>query len=108
MNIKTKFLFGIDSSQLFTEISFIIASCVSVGDDLVLLKISDKLEEGKETRRCDAISRILKAMKKKGKIQLYINVSELDSHLTEVEYLKNKYPDITELKQEENSFLLKL
>ena len=90
MKIKTYKISAPTISTMTTEIFFSIASSKSVNDDLIKFVFDEKA-----LSKMPAALRILKQMKRKGKIQLLTHTSEFkEASTTEVEYLLNKYPDI--------------
>ena len=109
MNITTNELTGKNSELLTTEIKFFISAAKSLGKDLIRLNIKRLGNDEAEARRINTINRILKTVKRRGLIQLFIISTEIDGATTETEYLKNKYPDITSyISGDEVFYILKL
>ena len=107
MGIKTEILTGSNSGQLKTEIMFFVASARSRGAELFRIKIKPLFDEDREARRQDSVARILRTLKQRGVIQLFVHSSKFDSSSTEIEYLKNKYPNITKIENDGFFFLVK-
>ena len=74
------------SSVLETEVMFSVASARAQG--IEFLKIDTK-ESGVK----NAVAKVLRQLKKQGRIQLFVDASELRGSSTEAQYLINKYPD---------------
>ena len=108
MAIKTNFLTGLGSEQLKTEIIFFIVAARSAGEELLKIQAKPIDDEKEEARIIATVARILKKLKQQGKIQLFASSLDFDSSATEIEYLKNKYPDEIELGGEGRFFIVKL
>lgn len=100
MKLFSNTLTGSNSNLLKTEIMFFIASAKATEADLVKLYA--------EENKINTVTRILRSAKHDGIIQLFVYSSDLDKKTTEVEYLKNKYPDINEISPSESFFVLKV
>ena len=90
MNIINYEITGKIAVQISTEIMFFTTSAKTLNYDLITLSI--KSIENKELyeKRKALTDKILKSVKKKGMIQLYISYSDFESTSTEAIYLKNK------------------
>ena len=108
MSIKTEILTGRDSGQMKTEIMFFIAAAKSVGRELFKLEVNPVFSEEREVRRVESIARILRNLKQRGIIQLFASSSDFNTSITEIEYLRNKYPNITEIEEDGMFFVVKL
>jgi len=108
MNIETYELTGKTTDLLTTEIMFFIASARAVKMDLVRLNIKKCFTDEREAKRVGAIIKVLKSIKRRGIIQLFIFSNEMENHSTESEYLENKYPELSKISMAEEFFLLKL
>ena len=108
MSIKTEILTGRDCGQMKTEIMFFIASARSCGAELFKIRIKPVFNEERELRRIESAARILRNLKQRGSVQLFASSADFDTSLTEIEYLKNKYPGVTETKNEGVFFIVKL
>lgn len=75
--------------DLETEIMFSIASARAQKIDFVQLELSD---DNEQKIKVNAV-KLLKLLKKQGRIQLFIDSDELRGSSTEAQYLANKYPD---------------
>ena len=110
MNIITYEIKGKNSDQITTEIIFFVTSAKTLEYDLIKLNL--KLIENRELdeKRKALSDKILKSIKRRGMIQLYISAADFESTSTEAIYLGNKYPDLKlSLKDDgEYSFILKL
>ena len=107
MEITTHELTGSNINLLRTEILYFIVSARALNKDLIRLNFSgfdpDKIEA-----KVLSVIRILKSVKREGRIQLYIHSSDLNGNSTESQYLLNKYPSLSELNTDEFFFILKL
>lgn len=81
-------LSGTDPRALCTEILFALACARVAGESIVCF-----LPTGAD-RKCERmVLRILKSMKKEGKIDFFVTTADLAAGTTEADYLENKYPD---------------
>jgi len=108
MSVKTEILTGRDSGQMKTEIMFFIASAKSCKAELFKIWIQPVFNGDRELRRIESAARILRNLKQRGSIQLFASSVDFDTALTEVEYLKNKFPNITEITNDGTFFVVKL
>lgn len=106
MNIKTNELTGKNSDLLTTEIMYHIASAKSLGFDLVRFDII--CDSSETERRVATVGKILKSAKRNGYIQLFVLSDDFDNGSTEVEYMKNKYPDLLNDVSDENFYIVKI
>lgn len=85
----TKELHGTEPRALYTELLFAVA-CARV-DGRSILRF---LPEGGEGERCWRMTlRILKNMRRDGRIDFYATSADVAAGTTEGHYLENKYPD---------------
>lgn len=91
-------------SILEVEILFTVASARAEGNSFSRLILP---VENNEKILANSI-KILKNAKKQGRIQLYILNKDIAGDSTEAEYLKNKYPDITDIVGEAPFLLVKI
>lgn len=110
MNIAVNEITGKNTELITTEILFFITSAKTLGYDLIKLTIKSIENEERDAKRLLMINKILKSIKKRGLIQLAVVSSDFDNTSTEVDYLRNKYPDVKSLFQTDNNvfFILKL
>ena len=108
MNIRSQTVTGKYQRELKTEIMFFIASAKALNEELFILEIKPALLDARDARRTDSVARILKELKRKGIIQFFADSSDFDSSLTEIEYLNNKYPGITEIRRDGIFFVVKV
>ncbi len=88
-----------------TEIMFSVASARARTIDFVKLEFSDD----KEQKIKVSALKLLKLLKKQGRIQLFIDSEELHGSSTEAQYLANKYPDaFNAFKDEEKAIIVKI
>ena len=100
MNLVTYTVTGTTRELIKTEIMFFIASAKATGQDLIKLELEEK--------QFDTVTRILRSAKRGRMIQLFILSDSLEDKTTEVEYLKNKYPNIERINAEKPFCLLKV
>ena len=108
MKITVNEITGITCEQIKTELLFFIASAKARGFELLRLNIPMVSDEKKEQSRHNSLKRLLATAQRQGIIELYILCEELSGSSTEAEYLKNKYPSITDEMDGSNSYVLKL
>ena len=100
MKLVSNTLTGTNSALLRTEIMFYIASAKAIEADLIILYADES--------KFNTASRLLRSAKREGTIQLFVHSANLGERTTEVEYLKNKYPQISDIESSEPYFLLKV
>ncbi len=108
MNIRSQTVTGKSLRELTTEIMFFVASSRAVNEEIFVLDIKPASLGELDLRRFESVARILKDLKRKGIIQFFASSRDFDSSLTEIEYLKNKYPDIIETKRDGMFYAVKL
>ena len=110
MNIVNNEITGKNAELITTEIMFFVTSAKSLGHDLIKLKIKSIENEERDAKRFIMINKILRSIKKRGLIQLSVASTDFENPSTEVDYLRNKYPDLKSLFQNDNDvfFVLKL
>lgn len=110
MNITTYEITGKNADHITTEIMFFITSAKTLGYDIIKLNVKSIESKELNEKRKTVSDKILKSLKKKGMIQLYISASDFESTSTEYVYLVNKYPDLKLSLQsdEKTSFILKM
>lgn len=111
MSIKTVELKGRDAQSSRTEMLFEIASAKAEGIGLIRFNISSLSGESEKSslkRIISALTKELKQMKTKGKLQLYATPASFENGTTEAVFLLNKYPcisDNTEVSSEYESYI---
>lgn len=108
MSIKTEVLTGRDYGQLKTEIIFFVACARSVGAELIKLEMKADYAEQEVARMMQWASKILKSLKRVGSIQLFVCPKDFLDASTETEYLRNKYPCVTEIGESGECFIVKI
>ncbi len=108
MDITEYELVGKNSKLLNTEILFHITSAKVLGKTLLRLGVKEVFDGTREERRVKSITDILKSLKRRGLIQLFVFSSELKNSSTETEYLENVYPEIKNINTDERFFIIKL
>ena len=108
MNIFREELTGKSEDLLRTEIMFFIATAKAIKKDLICLSVKKLYDDKREISRIGAIGRILRNVKRQGMVQLFAFSSDFEKSTTEVEYLKNKYPELSSVCAEDNCYILKL
>ena len=108
MNIRTQTVTGKYLRELKTEILFSVASAKALNSEIFILEIKPAFLDERDFRRNETVGRILKDLKKRGTIQFFASSSDFESPLTEIEYLKNKYPSIFEINRDNFFFAVKL
>ena len=106
MDINVEKLYANTSSQLKTELLFLIASYKAVGKELLLVS-PEKKDQASKVKN-DSISCILREQKRIGKIQLFVRSDKLSEQNTEREYLENKYPGISGTGIDGDFYIIKL
>ena len=108
MIIRSETVTGKTLKELTTEIMFFVASSKALKNEIFVLDIKPTPSEESNLRRAELVARVLKDLKRRGMIQFFAASSDFDSTLTEIEYLKNKYPNIIEIKHDGIFFAVKL
>ena len=91
--MNTFILKNTSAASVTTDVRFYVASERSLGKDIMRFSVSDELPEEKRQKLLDAAQKVLRAMKKQGKIQLFATLSDFTENTTAAQYLMNKYPD---------------
>lgn len=96
-----------DTSSLSSEIEFAVACDRVEGKDLINIRLKN---QNSVSKFVSASSKLLRAMKRDGIIQLFVFESDLqDTEKMETVYLLNKFPDLSEVeKYGEGSVFIKL
>lgn len=88
--------------QMFTELRYVIATARANSNELIALNI-DPQNEGKESLM---IVKVLKALKREGKIDFFADKESFERNSREASYLVNKFSDITEFIKNENFYFV--
>ncbi len=87
-----------------TEILYYVASSRASQCEILKLDI-----ESENTEHAESLAvKVLKSLKKQGKVDVYIATKDIVGDSKEAEYLKNKYPDILTYTEKERSIIVKL
>lgn len=93
------------TSTLETEIMFSVASARA--QEIEFLKIDFSADNGEQIKA--AALKQLRALKKQGRIQLFVVAEDIHGSSTEAQYLVNKYPNISDtLKDGERVIIVKI
>ena len=90
------------ASALETEIMFSVASARAQEIDFLRIDLLGERAAGIRS----AAAKILRSLKKQGRIQLFVDARELCGSSTEAQYLTNKYPDILDLFEKDTDALI--
>ena len=91
--------------QMVTELRYVIATARANSNDLIALN-TDFQNDGKESL---IIVKVLKALKREGKIDFFADKESFEKNSREASYLVNKFSDITEfVKSEKLYFVVKI
>ena len=105
MKFKSHEISAKTQANIGTELSFEVASARAQGIEILRFDISDSEKE----KLAVYAEKKLRALKRCGRIQLFILASELINESTEAEYLKNKYPQICDIAGDcEFSYIIKI
>ncbi len=94
MNYNTFVLKNPIENTLATEIMFNVASERANRKELLFLSVFSELTERDRSRLILNAAKLLRRMKKQGKIQLFVTPEDYSKSTTEAKYMQNKYPDI--------------
>lgn len=94
MNYNTFVLKNPAEDILTTEIMFSVASERANRNELLFLSVFPELTERDSARLIANTAKLLRRMKKQGKIQLFVTPDDYSELTTEAKYMQNKYPDI--------------
>ena len=107
MNYNTFVLKNPAENILATEIMFNIASERANRRELLFLSVFPELTERDKARLILNAVKLLRRMKKQGKIQLFVTPEDYSESTTEAKYMQNKYPDI-EPEADSHWFIVKI
>ena len=103
MTVKAVVLNCSAAATLDTELLYSIASARALGNDFLKIVVP---EDSKEYIQ---LLKLLKSLKKQGKVQIYIPAREFFGTGKEGRYLKNKYPSLADFfKEDEANIIIKL
>ena len=91
-------------AEMDTEIKYSVVSAKYDKYELMLIKILNSDDEKDNDRRVFCATKVLRALKKNGDIQFFLSAEAIDLGSTEASYLKNKYPD--EINKREEGYSL--
>ena len=92
--------------SIATEVMFYIASERTRNADIVKFCASQDIEEEKRAKILASAKKVLRGMKKQGRIQFFACLEDFTQSTTEAQYLKNKYPDAEFFDPDEADFIL--
>ena len=107
MKLCEQLLTATKSELVKTEILFFIAKAKTDKSDLLKITISAD-NDALSQKMANFANTYLKKEKSSKKIQLFIKSEEIDNQSAESRYLRNKFPEISELNREEMFFLVKI
>ena len=90
------------TDQMSTELRYVIATARAGGDELIRINV---LMENAD-RAGAALLKLLKSLKREGKIDFFADRSAFESGSREASYLINKFSDITEFCKSESFYLV--
>ncbi len=108
MEILTNELTGKSEELLRTEILYFIASARAADRELLCLNIKKMYDERTERARLNAVVKILKTIKREGSVKLFVSRTDFQDRTTEAEYLENKYPELSQIDNENIDYLIKI
>ena len=91
MKVREEILSGNNQAELQTELRYIIAAAKADNLELIRLIPTPCNEERECSRIATCITKVLRSVKKDGKIQLFISEPNIFEANTEGEYIRNKY-----------------
>ena len=103
MKIRSIELKSVTATLLRTEILYSVASARACGEELVELicpSVDSKCENN--------VIKVMKELKKQGRIKVYSAARDLHDQSKEAEYLLNKYPEIKLLAEKGTSIIAML
>lgn len=107
MKYNTYILKNPSEKTLSTEIMFYVASERANRAELLRLLVSLEISESDRERVILNSLKILRRIKKQGRIQLFVTPRDYEEPTTEAKYMHNKYPDI-ELSTDFYWFIIKI
>ena len=93
MKFREEIISGNNQAELQTELRYIIAAAKADGLELIRLVPKPCDEERESSRIYACVTKVLRAVKKDGKIQLFISEPQIFEANTEGQYIRNKYFD---------------
>ena len=93
--LNVKKLCGKTSQEIKTELLFYVASFLAAGEEIFAISSDNDAKEAGKNKSIESAKRILKELKKVGRIQFFVSAHEGGATM-EKEYLENKYPGILE------------
>ena len=108
MNIVTNELTAHTHNLILTEIMFFVVSAKTVKSDLIRLKIKREQDASISEKAFTETVKILKSLKRRKLIQLFVTPADFETRSTETAYLLNKYPTLPEEFGDDTQFIIKL
>ena len=103
MKITVFELKSVTSVLMRTEILYSVASARAMGNQLI--EFVFQADGGKSEKNT---VKVLKELKKSGKIKVYALAKDIDGQSKEAEYLVNKYPDLKNYSEKSESIIAML
>ena len=94
------------ADSIATEVMFNIASERACGAETVKISVSAEVDEAKRDKMLSTVQKLLRSMKKQGRIQFFASLDDFTASATEAQYLKNKYPDAEFFTSDETHFVI--
>ena len=92
--------------SIATDVMFNIASERACGAEILKLFISAEIDAAKRDKMFSAVQKLLRGMKKQGRIQFFACLDDFTEATTEAQFLKNKYPEQEFFSSEEIHFII--
>lgn len=89
--------------QLITELNYEIATARVDNIELLRMTLVDRSEGDSFSKLKNNVKNYLKKIKQEGRIQFFATEEAIMSQTTEVDFLRNKYPDVDLIAAEEGS-----
>lgn len=94
------------AESIATEIRFNVASERARKAEIMKLSVSGELADDKRQKLTLNAQKVLRAMKKQGRIQLFATPGDFKESTTEAQYLMNKYPEVDFFGADEEYFII--
>ena len=102
MKISTFELKTTTSVLMRTEVLYSVASARATGDELTEILYPN---DGRGERNT---VKVMKELKKQGRIKVYVLAKDINGQSKEAEYLLNKYPELKDYREKPNSVIVML
>ena len=102
MRIFSHTLESLAADQIETEVRFVIASARATSNSLIHLTAEGEIDGKIYTD----LQKLLKLIKKQGKIDFFASKEDFSDHSAKASYLMNKFPEVSDVIHSDHFFII--